>query len=151
MNHMATCFKKYATFSGRASRAEYWTFYLINVLIINILILGAAFISGVQLFGSGATLTAATATGDMGAGHAIADQLSMVMASLVYFIPAIIYSLVIIIPTLAVSVRRLHDGGFSGALMFLSLVPLANIVPFIMFFFASQPGENQYGPNPYGQ
>ena len=128
MNHMATCFKKYATFSGRASRAEFWTFILINALIVNILFYGAVFIGGVQLFASGTTLTAATATGDMGAGQAIADPLSMIMASLVYFIPAIIYYLITLIPTLAVSVRRLHDGGFSGALMFLSLIPLGFLV-----------------------
>ena len=60
-----------------------------------------------------------------------------------------IYTLAILIPSLAVSVRRLHDTDRSGWLCLLLLIPLVGAI-ILIFFFAedSQPGENQYGSNP---
>ena len=60
-----------------------------------------------------------------------------------------VYSLAVLIPGLAVFVRRLHDIGKSGWWFFLGLIPCAG--PLILLYFTvkdSQDGENQYGPNP---
>ena len=60
-----------------------------------------------------------------------------------------LYTLVVFVPSLALSVRRLHDTGKSGWWMLISLIPLVG--PLIVLFFMvkdSQPGTNEYGPNP---
>lgn len=60
-----------------------------------------------------------------------------------------LYTLVVFVPSLALSVRRLHDIGKSGWWMLITLIPLVG--PLIMLFFMvkdSQPGTNEYGPNP---
>jgi|SRR6185312_15042428 len=60
-----------------------------------------------------------------------------------------LFALVFLIPTLAVSVRRLHDTGRTGWWLFLSLVPLVgSIVLIILYCQDSQPGPNKYGGDP---
>lgn len=60
-----------------------------------------------------------------------------------------LYSLAMIIPGLAVSVRRLHDVGKSGWMILIALIPLiGSIWLLVLYFTDSQPGANQYGPNP---
>ena len=62
-----------------------------------------------------------------------------------------LYVLAVLIPSLAVGVRRLHDTGRSGWWLLIGLVPLIGTIVLIVFFVAdSQPGTNQYGPNPKG-
>ncbi|MEO2074245.1 MAG: DUF805 domain-containing protein [Bacillus sp. (in: firmicutes)] len=61
---------------------------------------------------------------------------------------ALVFYVAIIIPSIAVTVRRLHDIGRSGWWYLLSLVPLGNLVIFIFTLLESQPEENQWGPNP---
>ena len=57
--------------------------------------------------------------------------------------------LALLIPSLAVSVRRLHDTGRSGWWLLISLVPLVRGIVLIAFTLQnSQPGNNRYGPNP---
>ena len=61
----------------------------------------------------------------------------------------LIYALAVLIPGIAVSVRRLHDIGKSGWWILIGLVPLVG--PIILLVFAvmdSQPGDNEFGPNP---
>jgi uncharacterized membrane protein YhaH (DUF805 family) len=61
----------------------------------------------------------------------------------------LIYSLAVLIPGLAVSVRRLHDIGKSGWMILINLIPFIGWVWFIVLMIKdSQPGENKYGPNP---
>ncbi len=60
-----------------------------------------------------------------------------------------IYMLAVLIPGLAVCVRRLHDTNHSGWWIFLSLIPVAgNIVLLVFFLTDSNQGDNAYGPNP---
>ena len=125
-NYFTKCFSHYADFSGRARRAEYWTFYLINLLIISIL---------------------------QGIGFAFAfnNDDDFILVNLLFMILAGIYSLVIFMPQLAVAVRRLHDSGKSGAMILLNLVPIiGGIIVFIFMCMDSEPGPNEYGPNPKG-
>jgi uncharacterized membrane protein YhaH (DUF805 family) len=141
-------FSKYATFSGRARRSEYWYFALFNFLI------------GLVL--------------------AIIGKILPFLAIL-----SSLYGLAILIPGIAISVRRLHDIGKSGWTMLIYLIPaiiygvllsimlikhfegeepnltlyiIFGIITFITFVLAivfivwmcrdSQPGENKWGPNP---
>ena len=60
-----------------------------------------------------------------------------------------LYSLAILIPGIAVGIRRLHDTNRSGILMLLGLIPIAGLIILIVFTVQEgTPGENQYGPNP---
>src|SRR5688572_2891477 len=117
MNWYLTVLKKYAQFSGRARRREYWMFYLVNVLVVFCLVFLEPLLGIPQANGLGLL------TG--------------------------LYILLLILPTLAVGVRRLHDTGRSGWWMLLALVPI--IGPIVLFVFSvldSEPGDNRYGPNP---
>ena len=110
--------KKYAVFSGRARRREYWVFVLFNCII------------------------------------------GVVVPFIIWFIPDtsvatfigvlwLIYALGIVIPSFAVFVRRLHDTGRTGWWILIGLVPLIGaFVLLVVLVRDSQPGENQYGPNP---
>ncbi len=114
MNWYLTVLKKYAVFSGRARRKEYWMFFLFNIIISMIL----GFISGAMAVSS---------------SSAAPQFLSN------------IYSLAVLIPSLAVGVRRMHDQGKSGWYI---LIPIYNI---ILFATEGDAGENEYGPDPKGQ
>ena len=60
-----------------------------------------------------------------------------------------IYSLAVLIPGLAVGVRRLHDTGRSGWWLLLALIPIIGAIILIVYFAQdSQPESNEYGPNP---
>ncbi len=106
---------KYAVFSGRARRKEYWMFQLVNVIVICLL----------------ALLDASTGFRSMGLGLILLG-----------------YCLATIIPGLAVLVRRLHDINRSGWWWLISLVPFGGVVLLIFACIDSDPGPNQYGPNP---
>lgn len=116
MNYYSICLSKFADFSGRARRREYWTFALVNCLIaMLLLILGLAFGED--------------------------SPASNIMVTIFY--------LIMLVPNLSVSVRRLHDIGKSGWHMFLSLIPLiGGLLLLIWSLMDSEPGENQYGKNP---
>ena len=116
-------FSKYADFSGRATRSEYWYFYLFNSLVGMVY-----YIAFFAMLGSGSRDSSA------------AGYLSVMI---------IIYALVMTIPSLAVTVRRLHDTGHSGWWIFLNLIPvIGSIVLFIWFITDSDPDTNEYGDNP---
>lgn len=110
----------YADFNGRARRQEYWMFFLFNIIV--------SFVLGF----SGGLLAGMTGVETFG------------------LVP-ILYSFAVMIPGIALTVRRLHDTGKSGWFIFVSIIPL--IGPLILLYFMvvdSQPGNNEYGPNPKG-
>lgn len=81
----------------------------------------------------------------------VAIVLSIIDSLIGITILSTIYSLAVIIPSLALCFRRLHDIGKSGAWILLGLIPLVGEIILIVFFCTdSQAGENQYGPNPKG-
>ncbi len=132
MSDYINVFKKYADFQGRARRKEYWMFTLINTLIsaVVITILLIIGLSGILLGGSGTV-----------AGAPVLYYASVAILW--------IYALAILIPSLAVTVRRLHDAGHSGWRLLLALIPIVGgIIIFVFTVSDSKPGDNQYGPNP---
>jgi uncharacterized membrane protein YhaH (DUF805 family) len=117
-------FAKYATFDGRAPRSEYWWFQLFNVLVV--LVAYVVLIAGV-----------------------FASRGSYVLVSLLA-IGLLLYALATFIPSLAVTVRRLHDSDKSGWWLLIVFVPyIGAIVLFIFMLLPSSPGINQFGP-PFG-
>ena len=59
-----------------------------------------------------------------------------------------LYTLVIFVPSVALIWRRLHDTGRSGLWFLLTFIPIGQIVLLVFFCLDSQPGANEYGPNP---
>ena len=61
-----------------------------------------------------------------------------------------LYSLAVLCPSIAVAVRRLHDTGRSGLWALIGLIPCIGLVLIVFLVLDSEPGDNQYGPNPKG-
>lgn len=133
-------FENYANFSGRARRAEYWWFTLISTILAAVLM-----VILLVLFGATAETTETVNT----AGQTAVEVDS---ASPLVIIPAIllgILSLALIIPGLAVTVRRLHDQDKSGWFYFVSFIPfIGGLVLWVFMFIDGTPGPNRYGPSP---
>ena len=60
----------------------------------------------------------------------------------------LLFYLAILLPSIAVSVRRLHDIGKSGLWLLLAFVPIVNLVLIYFFLLDSETGSNEYGANP---
>lgn len=138
------CFAKYATFSGRARRSEFWWFYLLTCI-------PSWCMSALVQWKTAkvAELTAA-ALQDMNQYNEVLAQAES-FDTIFYLGLAVfgIISLALFIPTLAVWVRRLHDVGKSGHMLWLCLLcGVGALIPLIMCISDSKPGPNQYGPNP---
>jgi len=59
-----------------------------------------------------------------------------------------LYMLAVLIPGLAVTVRRLHDTSRSGWWFFIAFIPFGGLVLLVFMVLDSTPGDNTYGPNP---
>ncbi len=120
-------FRKYARFDGRASRSEYWWFVLVNVLVY--LLLGAlAILLGVVTGEPGPTGGVY-----MGPGGAIGGVL------------VLIWLIVTFVPGLALTVRRLHDGNFSGWLILLNLIPsIGGMILLVLTILPANPEGARY-------
>lgn len=137
MNWYLLVLRNYTKFSGRARRTEYWMFALFNclfLLLASILdkILGTNFDT---IFGIHLTMET--------------QPISLHILPPGYI--GLIYALVVMIPSLAITVRRLHDLGKSGWMLLISLIPiLGAIYLFVLLVTDSNLGPNQYGENPKG-
>ena len=121
---VSTCFQKYVTFSGRARRSEFWWWQLFVIL------LGAIANIGDSVFGLHYTNSSSAAQ---------VGWLGTVVA------------LALVLPSIAVLFRRLHDTGRSGWWWLLSWICCIGYVLLWIFCLTdSTPGTNQYGPNPKG-
>ena len=77
------------------------------------------------------------------------NVLGTAIENLGYGLFYIIYGLAVLIPALAVTVRRLHDIGKSGWWIFISLIPFIGAIwLLVLLVMDGQAGKNQYGPNP---
>jgi len=67
-------------------------------------------------------------------------------------VPYYLYLLAVLLPSIGVGVRRLHDTGRSGWWLLLAFVPFIGAIVLIIFFILdSTPGDNKYGPHPAGK
>ncbi len=112
MNWFVSVVKKYAVFSGRARRKEYWMFFLIYVLIAIVL----GLIEG--MLGDRSFLSA-------------------------------LLGIALFVPSLAVTMRRLHDTDRSGWWVLIGFIPLVGGIVLLVFMcLAGTSGSNRYGEDP---
>ncbi len=113
--------QRYAEFTGRSRRMEFWIFFLYNVVILLVLYLASV-------------------------GFALVNQPEM--GASMYFI-YFAYALVALVPCVACTVRRLHDIGKNGWWVLLVLVPIIGALALLaMMTLDGNHGPNQYGPDP---
>ena len=125
----------YADFSGRARRSEFWYFNLVNAIIG----FGAYLLMIAALFTSYATATPSD-SGETG---------TLPVLLIVVYGLFVLFGLAILVPQLAVSVRRLPDTGRSGRYLHLSFIPLIGAILLLVWWATeSQPGPNRWGPTP---
>ena len=121
--------RKYASFSGRARRKEYWMFFLVYALLsgsITAVVMGLDWVVDFVTRGRWADSFSLEAGLTLG-----------------------VFALVHLLPSIAVTVRRLHDTNRSGWWAWLALVPVVG--PLVLLYFTVLPGDlqpNNYGPNP---
>lgn len=121
MNWMLLPFKRYSDFDGRSRRKEYWMFTL-GVIIVAVIL---SFIENI-----------------MGIGGVIFG---------LYGPLTTLFVLAIIIPGLAVQVRRFHDQDKSGWWVLLGIIPFGSLVVTVFMCLEGTRGDNSYGPDPKGQ
>lgn len=124
--------KKYADFSGRASRKEFWVFMFFHVLTF----LGLFLLSAIlfKIF-----------------DEQFQPELELKMqVCLILLVAPVLYLLLTLVPFLAVSARRLHDIGQNHWLLLTHLICLiGSLVLFAIHLTKGQPGSNKYGPDPH--
>ena len=118
----------YFQFYGRARRAEYWSFILLFLVVLFALFVADAFLSAI-FFGEGS----------------LDEDLFFPVLSGIFYVYALI-------PSLAVTVRRLHDQDITGWLLLVNLIPyIGGLIIFILMFFDSRARPNKHGASPkYG-
>jgi uncharacterized membrane protein YhaH (DUF805 family) len=132
MEWMLKPYKRYADFSGRSQRKEYWMFALFQTIVV--LVLYAILFAGMP--------------------HVDETEQMMSAPGGLFYVGLLllgIFSLGTIVPALAVTVRRLHDTDRSGWWWFIQLIPI--IGPIIMLVFMcldGTHGANHFGPDPKG-
>ena len=107
---IASVFRKYADFTGRAPRSEYWWFALLLWIIVVVLSVLPLIPTGTNMYGDPA--------------HNL-EIVPMLLGPIVF--------IGVLLPSLAVLVRRLHDANFSGWFAFLGLIPFVGAVILLVF------------------
>jgi uncharacterized membrane protein YhaH (DUF805 family) len=139
--------KQYADFSGRARRKEYWMFFLFNFLIF---IIGLSVLDVLLAF----VLLAFRVSGFLFPSIIrLLDRLYILYILdrlyILHRLYVLLYALAVLIPSLAVSVRRLHDIGKSGWWILITLIPLVGgFWLFVLSLIEGHSCDNQYGKNP---
>ena len=121
----------YSNFNGRARRREFWAFWLFYILGM------------FALFGFGILVDLA-----INGFETNADRTPM---GVIGFIPVLAFFSGLILPSIALVVRRVHDAGQSGWFALLCFIPPIGSVALLVFgFIPSQVGDNPWGPVPAG-
>lgn len=127
MDKILRPWRHYVDFSGRSTRTEFWLFFIIFYGVI-----AATFVVTDVVLG----------------GTALQDSAESDEFSLIY-IPVVLWILACFLPSIAVTVRRLHDSNKSGWMYLLTLIPYIGFIFFIVFgFLPGTRGENDYGFDP---
>jgi uncharacterized membrane protein YhaH (DUF805 family) len=151
MEWMILPFKRYADFQGRSRRKEYWMFMLLNIGILVILLLPAFVFAP----GTSSSEFASDANSFSGASQ-FESNIFENPVSLIFFGLYGIYALAALIPSIAVTVRRLHDRDMSGwwylGLTVAGVIPLigilASIALLVLMVLPGTPGSNRFGADP---
>ena len=123
MNWYLKVLKQYADFKGRARRKEYWMFLLFHLIFVFALVF-------LMLF---------------------SENTSDESPNMVLIIILALYFLATIVPSIAVTVRRLHDIGKSGSWYFISFIPyIGGFWLLILTCMDSENKPNKWGENPKG-
>lgn len=142
LDYMIMPFRRYADFTGRSRRMEFWAFSLLNVIV--------TFLISILVMATGGSLAALANAEEVG--------FSAVMA--IFFggfgLLFVVWWLVTIIPSIAVTVRRLHDRDMSGwwylGFVVASFIPfvgfVAGIALFVLLVLPGTRGSNRFGPDP---
>lgn len=137
-----TCLReKYVTFSGRASRSEYWWFFLFFMIAY------LALIVVMMVFGGGLAMLNPDPN-NLGAGFGAVGIIFMILIG--------VFVLAMLLPSIAVAVRRLHDRNMSGwwylGMIVASIIPvvgfLAGIAFIVLMCLKGTDGPNKFGPDP---
>ena len=142
LDYMIMPFRRYFEYQGRSRRMEYWSFFLLN-LIVSVILYGLVF--GI---GGGAE---ALMTSDPENPTAVFGALFGGVGILL-----LIWTLVTFIPNIMLNIRRLHDRDMSGwwllGLVVVSLIPIvgliASIAYLVLMLLPGTPGPNRFGPDP---
>ncbi len=127
MEWMLMPLKRYADFSGRSRRKEYWMFALLQVIII----VALAIIGGVL----------GSFTPDPAGSMSTGGTLMIALFGL--------YALAIFIPSLAVQVRRFHDQDKSGWFVLLGFIPyVGGLIVLVFMCLDGTKGKNRFGDDP---
>ncbi|MBO2693327.1 DUF805 domain-containing protein [Shewanella algae] len=111
MEYFIGAIKKYADFTGRARRTEYWMFTLFYI-IFSLVVSAIDYALGTTVLG-------------------------------------LIYSLGLLLPSIAVAARRLHDTDRSGWWQLLAFIPIIGWIVLLVFYCQdSEVGDNRFGSNP---
>lgn len=130
--------KKYSDISGRARRKEFWIFQLLQIPMALLVIIQIVIIDHLHL----SDISSTTEYWDF------LFMLFLLCIGLIIVLIIILWT----IASLAITVRRLHDIGMSGAWILIILIPYigAIFLSILLFFIDSQPGTNRWGKNPKG-
>ncbi len=106
---------KYALFKGRSGKAEFWQFLLVFIIINLILSIILKAVGGIKILG------------------------------FIFMIVSILFPLTMFIPTLALSVRRMHDIGKGGGWVLINLIPVLGSIWFLILALqGSEPTANRF-------
>ncbi|WP_347332230.1 DUF805 domain-containing protein [Marinimicrobium locisalis] len=110
MEYFTDALKQYATFTGRATRQQYWMYVLFYLIF-----------------------------------YVVAVVIDAVLGTM--FVTTI-YALALLVPSIAIAARRLHDTGRTGWWQLISLIPLIGAIVLLVFLVQDSDAANDYGPNP---
>lgn len=128
MDYMLMPFMRYFDFAGRSRRKEYWMFFLLNLIIITVMT--------TVLFGLGFSMDPYAAS----SGGPVTWLIFAVLG---------LYSLIVLIPSIAVQVRRFHDQDKSGWFVLINFVPyIGGLIVLVFMLLEGTRGPNKYGPDP---
>ncbi len=142
MEWMLMPFRRYADFKGRARRMEFWMFALFNLIVYCVLALI------VRMMGGGLSNMA-----DVNLSSPSSVFGSFLSGAGIVFL---LYWLAILVPLIAVTVRRFHDRDMSGwwylGFIVIALIPLLNILSsialIVLMALPGTAGPNRFGPDP---